>query len=139
MAQHALQQVHFIHDYQSFPFPRKKLNYTAQKLYKMYKTCSTKHCNVILCSDYKIRKLNLLYRKIPKPTDVLSFSFQDQDFLGEIYISLQRAHIQARRYKTTYQDEVKRLFVHGFLHLLGFDHSNKIDRETMEAHEQRYV
>lgn len=133
-----IERVNFIHDYRTLPFPRKKLFHTAKKLYQNYKKISQKHCNVILCSDYKIKKLNNIYRKINRPTDVLSFSFNDDDFIGEIYISLQRIQIQARKYKTTYSDELNRIFVHGFFHLLGFDHKSEKDRIKMETYEKRY-
>jgi probable rRNA maturation factor len=83
--------------------------------------------------------LNAEYRKIDRPTDVLSFCFEDDDFLGEIYISLQRAKIQAKKYLLTYDEEVSRLFVHGIFHLLGFDHLEDNQRKTMEAKERKYL
>ncbi len=94
--------------------------------------------NIILCSDYKIRKLNRKYRKIDRATDVLSFPFEDDDLLGEVYISLQRAAVQARRYNVPYADEVNRLFIHGLAHLLGFDHNTEKERKKMELYEKRY-
>ena len=94
--------------------------------------------NVIFLSDYKIRKLNREHRNRDRATDVLSFPFNDDDFLGEIYISLQRASAQARRYRCSYTDEVNRLFVHGIFHLLGYDHTTGKERKAMEVQEKRY-
>ena len=130
--------VNFIHDYRTLPCPRKVLRSTAKKLFQHSKDISQKHLNVILCSDYIIKELNKKYRNINRPTDVLSFNFNEQDFMGEIYISLQRAKIQARRYNTPYNDEINRLFVHGFFHLIGFDHASEKDRIIMESYEKRY-
>jgi len=92
----------------------------------------------VLCSDYKIKKLNERYRSKNKPTDVLSFNFNDPDLLGEIYISLQRAEIQARRYGISYEKEVIKLLVHGLFHLIGYDHMTPSEQEKMELKEQYY-
>lgn len=70
---------------------------------------------------------------------MLSFPFGDPDLLGEIYISLQRARVQSKRYGYTYEQEIKRLFVHGLLHLLGHDHYEVAEREAMEVKEQLYL
>lgn len=130
--------VTFLHDYRSLPFPRKLLNQIADKIYNNEKKTGNKSVNVVLCSDYKIRKLNKKYRKIDRTTDVLSFPFEENDFLGEIYISLQRATVQARRYNVSFAEEVGRLFIHGLFHLLGYDHKTKKNRKLMESYEGRY-
>jgi probable rRNA maturation factor len=69
----------------------------------------------------------------------LSFNYDEDDLLGEIYISLQRAAIQARRYDVSYESEIERLFIHGILHLLGFDHETAPQRKRMEALENRFM
>jgi probable rRNA maturation factor len=91
-----------------------------------------------LCSDFKIRKLNAEYRGKDRITDVLSFPFKEKDLLGEIYISLQRADVQARRFAISYEGEIERLFLHGLFHLHGYDHTNAKNRRTMEAKENLY-
>lgn len=128
----------FFHEYISLSFPHNSLKNTVEKLYNKEKAARHKGVNVILCSDYRIRKLNRTYRNKDRATDVLSFPFTDEDFLGEIHISLQRAAVQARQFRLSYAEEVNRLFVHGFLHLLGFDHKTEKARNLMELHEKRY-
>ncbi len=128
----------FFHEYISLSFPHNSLKSTVEKLYNKWKATRHKGVNVIFCSDYRIRKLNRTYRNKDRTTDVLSFPFTDEDFLGEIYISLQRAAVQARRFHLSYAEEVNRLFVHGFFHLLGFDHTTEKERNLMESHEKRY-
>ncbi len=128
----------FFHDYRTLPLPIARLRRVAEKISRDNEIIRGATVNVILVSDYKIRRLNRKYRKRDRVTDVLSFPFPDSDFLGEIYISLQRAAVQARRYGCTYSDEVTRLFVHGLLHLLGYDHQTGKDRQVMEVQEKRY-
>lgn len=131
---------YFNHAYQVLPFPSSKLKNTIALLEKKEKKgIAKKTVEVTLCSDYLIKKLNSRYRGINRATDVLSFSFSSVDILGEIYISLQRAAIQARKYNVTYTDEVNRLFVHGFFHLLGFDHETEKDQAQMVVRELRYI
>ena len=128
----------FFHEYRSCAFPRKQLNKTANMFYRNEKKARNRGVNAILCSDYKIRKLNRIYRNTDRTTDVLAFPFEDDDLLGEVYISLQRAAVQARRYKVSYADEVNRLFIHGLAHLFGFDHKTEKERKKMEMYEKRY-
>jgi probable rRNA maturation factor len=118
--------------------PRRRLAGTARRLAKSKKVMPGQTVNVILCSNYTIRRLNKAYRHTDRVTDVLAFSFNDKDLLGEIYISAQRAFVQARRYGLSYSREIERLFVHGFFHLLGFDHQTKAQRERMQAYERLY-
>ncbi len=78
---------------------------------------------ITLTSDDEIRKLNREYRGKDKPTDVLSFPIDERiDGVwigGDIVISIDRAKEQA---KGDLKDEIKRLVVHGFVHLMGYDH-----------------
>jgi probable rRNA maturation factor len=75
-----------------------------------------------------MRALNRLFRGIDKPTDVLSFSTgpsilpEDDDYLGDIVISVETAERQAGRRKSTLERELCVLALHGYLHLLGYDH-----------------
>jgi len=127
------------HDYRQLTFPLSRLIKTAADIYNKEHINEKKQTHLILCSDYRIKKLNATFRNKNKATDVLSFSYNDPDLLGEIYISLQRIEIQARRYKTTYNEECMRMFVHGMFHLLGYDHQTEKDRAKMEAKEMNYL
>jgi len=128
----------FTHNYQRLEFPQRSLSVLAGRIYRDRHIDPAQRTSVILCSDRVIRRLNARFRNIDRPTDVLSFAYDDRDLKGEIYISLQRAAVQARRYGHSYDDEVRRLFVHGMFHLLGYDHETEADRERMESHESRY-
>ncbi len=91
-----------------------------------------------------IHKMNRDYRGIDRPTDVISFAFLDGEdnrdeimhskqmiALGDIYISLDKAKEQAKEYGHPIDRELRFLFVHGLLHLLGYDHMTKEDEEVM--------
>lgn len=94
--------------------------------------------NIIIVDNDYIHKLNRDYRKIDRPTDVITFALEDYEdiklehrMLGDIYISLDKAKSQAEEYGHSFKREICFLAVHGFLHLLGYDHMNKEDEEEM--------
>lgn len=87
--------------------------------------------NVIFMDNEQIREINLMYREIDKATDVISFPDKEDDYIGDIFISLERANEQALEYGHSYEREVGFLAVHGYLHLLGYDHHNETDEKIM--------
>lgn len=95
--------------------------------------------NIIIVDNDYIHKLNKEYRGIDRPTDVISFALEDEidnvklDFrvLGDIYISLDKTYEQAKLYNHSFLRELSFLTIHGLLHLLGYDHIQKEDEETM--------
>jgi len=95
--------------------------------------------DLIFCTEETIQKLNLDFRQKDKITDVLSFSFDDDDYLGEIYICVKRADEQRVDYGLTLDEEISRLFVHGLFHLYGFDHETEDERLKMEEKEKKFV
>ncbi len=87
--------------------------------------------SIALVSDAHIRALNRRYRRIDKVTDVLSFEPSD------IAIAISVARRQAREAGHSYADELKVLSLHGLLHLTGYDHHTRSDRERMARLERR--
>ena len=94
---------------------------------------------ITITDDARIRRLNKKYRRIDRATDVLSFEMRERGMLGDIVISVDSAKRNAKRFGVTFGSEVGRLAVHGALHLLGFDHSKKIDRDRMRKIEDAYL
>ena len=86
---------------------------------------------LIIVNDKKIREFNLKYRKKNKPTDVLSFPYGKGE--GDIYISAETAEKQAKERGHSLNKELNILFIHGLLHLFGFDHGNDKEEEIMEG------
>lgn len=100
--------------------------------------------SVSIVDNRYIHKINKKYRHIDRPTDVISFAFLDSEnnydkvlfspgpvVLGDIYISLEKAKEQAEEYGHSLHRELSFLFVHGLLHLLGYDHMNEKDEKEM--------
>lgn len=103
-------------------------------------------------TDEGIHELNREYRGIDRPTDVLSFAMNESldeemdivyeleegeelddmgDELGDIIISVERARLQSEEYGHSLEREIGFLFVHGFLHLLGYDHQDTASEKVM--------
>lgn len=98
--------------------------------------------NVVFTSDVVLRKLNRAYRGKDKSTDVLSFLYDNEAFggvAGEIYISVPTARRQAKTLGHSLQEELNKLFVHGFLHLHGYDHEREKDYKKMRAIETKIL
>ena len=75
--------------------------------------------------------MNLDFRNIDRPTDVLSFEEQEDDYLGEIFICDEKVYEQAQSYGHSNEREFAFLLTHGLLHLLGYDHIEKEDEVIM--------
>ena len=94
--------------------------------------------NIIITDNEYIHKLNKEYRNIDRETDVISFALEDDKLfpeietkmLGDIYISIDKAHSQAIEYGHSFKREICFLAVHGFLHLNGYDHM-KLEEEKI--------
>lgn len=95
--------------------------------------------NVIFCPDQKVRALNREYRKLDRVTDVLSFNWDEPDFAGEVFIANPQAKRQSKRFNNTYFNELRRLVVHGLLHICGYDHVKAGDRLIMREKENFYL
>ena len=96
--------------------------------------------NVVFVNDTYIQALNKSYRKKDTPTDVLSFNYGgDSKLIGEIYISIDTAKRQAKEYKHTLQDELAKLFVHGVLHIHGYDHETEKEYKIMAELEEKVL
>ena len=95
--------------------------------------------NLIIVDNDYIHELNKNYRHIDRETDVISFALEDEKsfnrtdirILGDIYISIDKARSQALEYGHSFKRELYFLAVHGFLHLLGYDHMKKEDEDVM--------
>ena len=96
--------------------------------------------NLIIVDNEYIHELNRTYRNIDRETDVITFALEDEDsiilpsderVLGDIYISIDKAESQALEYGHSLLRELSFLAVHGFYHLLGYDHMTEDDEKVM--------
>ncbi len=82
--------------------------------------------NLVLMTDKEIRKLNRRFRDKNKATDVLAFPMGEAGILGDIAISTETAKRNAKRFGVSYKSELKRLVIHGVLHLLKYKHGKEM-------------
>ena len=110
--------------------------------------------SVALVDDPEIHRLNLQYRDLDRPTDVLSFALQEAEepefqpelageqlplVLGDVIISTETTQRQAEERGHSFERELLILMIHGILHLLGYDHIEDSEAEDMEALERRLL
>jgi probable rRNA maturation factor len=98
-----------------------------------------KEVELILTDNSEIRQLNRKYRGIDKATDVLSFPLEETPFmpLGTIVISKDKVEEKAAEYGHSAEDELALLYLHGLLHLLGYDH--EVDEGEMRSKEAEII
>ena len=103
--------------------------------------------SVIIVDNKRIHEINKEYRGIDRPTDVISFALEDNEeiefdhyrVLGDIYISIDKVREQAKEYGHSEKRELAFLTVHGFLHLLGYDHMKPEDEKVMFASQEEIL
>lgn len=100
---------------------------------------SAKDIELIFTTNDKIQQINREYRNIDKPTDVLSFPLEDMPHspLGSIIISVDKAHEISEKLGHSFDEEVTLLFIHGLLHLSGYDH--EVDDGQMRKQEEDLI
>jgi len=120
---------------------KKNIRSTVLKIFTILVQPKDSEICISFVDDKAIRELNNSYRNINRATDVLSFPQDGPDFsiLGDIVISVDTAKRHAVRYKNTYEFEIKKLIVHGILHLLGFDHKKKKETIVMREKEKQLL
>lgn len=109
-------------------------------LVEITKTLTQNDLEVIFTDNPSIQKLNKQYRNIDEPTDVLSFPLEcdfPNTLLGSIVISTDYAKKKAEELKHSVQEEITLLYIHGLLHLLGYDH--EVDKGEHRAKEEALI
>ena len=113
-------------------FKKKIIKLNELRLFKN----KSKNCTIFLTNNKKMKELNKKFRKKNRPTDVLSFPFNKKIkykkniYLGDIAISYEI--INKRSKKSNFSVEFDKMLIHGYLHLLGYDHKKKKDFNKMK-------
>ena len=119
-----------------------------QKTLKTLKMKDNYAVSLIICGPVTIKRINRQYRDIDKVTDVISFALLDNEEtveyedvieLGDIFINRDRVYSQAYDYEHSIKREFVFLFVHGLLHLLGYDHMTPEDEKRMFALQKKII
>ena len=116
-------------------------NYFKKRLSKLSKLKNFKNKNqeftVLLTNNKKMKELNIKFRNKKKATDVISFPlkiiYKKKTYIGDIAISFEI--INKRSKFSSFDLELDKTWIHGYLHLLGFDHKNNIDHKIMTKRE----
>ncbi|WP_281951062.1 rRNA maturation RNase YbeY [Nitrosophilus kaiyonis] len=118
---------------------RTEYQFDIKLLENIADSLTQKDIELILTDDEEIKKLNKEFRGIDKPTDVLSFPLEDTpgSMLGVIVISLDKVLDAAQKYGHSPLEEFALLFIHGLLHLLGYDHEK--DSGEMREKEKEII
>ena len=126
-------------DVKKFDFSVRKIINSVLRTVKKIECLDTEHImSIILVDNKKIHEINLEYRDIDRPTDVISFAAIDASVnrelsyeLGDIYISIDKVYEQALSYNHSVMREFAFLVTHGTLHLLGYDHIEYDEEQVM--------
>ena len=126
-----------------------------EKCFKEEKIENSKlYVSITLTNPENIHKINKEYRDIDRETDVLSFpmfekseldekikkqEFEHEDILGDIVISIDRVKEQAEEYGHSFEREFAYMLVHGFYHLMGYDHIKEEDKIIMRPKEEKVL
>lgn len=112
------------------------------------------YVNIILTTPVEIQRINNIYRNIDKPTDVLSFPMFEKEeikdllkskhwnikeVLGDIVVSVEKVKEQAKEYGHSFERELAYMVVHGFYHLMGYDHMEEKDKKQMREKEENIL
>jgi len=118
---------------------RSSLEIDEPFLNSIVKTLTDREIELIITSDQEIQEINKANRGIDKTTDVLSFPYEEMPMtpLGSIVISANHVEEKATEFKHKESDELALLFIHGLLHILGYDH--EVDRGEMRKEEERLI
>ena len=95
--------------------------------------------NIIITDDDSLRLMKKEYFNQDVYTDIIAFNIDKDPFEGELYISHDRVSDNANKFNQTFESELKRILIHGTLHLCGFDDQTKGDKLKMTSMEEDYL
>ena len=134
---------------------KKVIEKVLSQCFKEEKLENSKLCvTVTLTTPKTIQEINKQYRNIDRATDVLSFpmfekdeldskiqenDFENEDILGDIVVSVEKVNEQAIEYGHSFERELSYMIVHGFYHLMGYDHIKEDDKKVMRKKEENIL
>ncbi len=134
---------------------KKIIEKVLSKCFEEEKLKDLKLCiTITLTTPKNIKKINKEYRNVDKATDVLSFPMFEkeelevkiknqnnkyEDILGDIIISIEKVEEQAKEYEHSFERELSYMLVHGFYHLMGYDHIQEEDKKNMRLKEDKIL
>ena len=133
----------------------KVIKKVVEQCFKEENLENSKLClTITLTTPENIQKINKEYRNIDRATDVLSFpmfekseldemiekqEFEHEDVLGDLVISIEKVKEQAKEYGHSFERELSYMVVHGFYHVMGYDHIKEEDKAKMRPKEEKVL
>ena len=96
--------------------------------------------NYVFCDDDYLHKLNLEYLNHDTLTDIISFDYSvGNELSGDVFISVERVEENAGDFKVDFDEELKRVMVHGVLHYCGYQDKSELDEKIMRSKEEEKI
>jgi len=95
--------------------------------------------NYVFCSDDYLHKLNVQYLDHNTLTDIITFPINENPIQSDLFISIDRVRDNAKDFGLSFDEELKRVIIHGLLHLLGFGDKTAAEQKEMRSMEDRYI
>jgi len=103
-------------------------------------SCKEGNINIIFTNNTTIQKINQTYLSRDYFTDVIAFNFNEGDLIhGDIYIGVETVKTNAQKFSTDFCQELKRVIIHGVLHLIGYNDKTTAEKNTMRKKEAHYL
>ena len=134
-------KLNIINDYNpKLSYDLKSFKKLIKKILKDYNIIDI-NLSIILSNKNLLNKLKKDYFNLDQYTDVIAFNLENENepIDGEIYLSIDDVLFNSKKYLKTFDNECKRVLIHGMLHLLGFEDSNKVKKKEMTKLEEKYI
>lgn len=111
----------------------------------IYKTIVNENKNLgelsfIFCDDSYLHNINLQYLNHDTYTDIITFDYTEVDIIsGDIFISIDRVQENAKKFSTSFENELSRVIIHGVLHLIGYKDKSTSEEKIMRSKEDFYL
>lgn len=126
---------------QSIKFSLRKKNSVKKSILALIRKEKKKagKINFIFCSDEFLLSLNKKFLKHNTLTDIVTFQYPAKKLSGEIFISIPRVKENAKKFETSFHNELSRVMIHGTLHLCGYKDKRKSEKKEMRRKEEYYL
>jgi len=124
------------------PFPKIKRRLTTKWIYLAIEKNHKKVGDIsyVFCSDEEILKINKQYLNHAYYTDIITFDYSEGDKLsGDLFISLDTVKSNSGKFKTNYNEELRRVMIHGILHLCGYEDNTPIKKKNLHLKEDELL
>ena len=133
--------IDIINDYHSkITINDSQIKFLYNKILKNHKIKNIE-LSLILSNRNYLNQLKIKYFNQNYYTDVIAFNLnnQDEDIIGEIYVSIDDIKQNAKKFNVTFNDEFKRIIIHGLLHIIGYNDDTQNKKKLMTSLENKYM